>query len=90
MRDVRDLAPGGPAGIILCNPPYGVRMSAGADGDSFYRAMGEAFKKRCAGWTAYLLSGNPDATRALKLKASRRIPLMNGPIDCRLLKYDLY
>ncbi len=90
VRDVRDLAPDGPPGIILCNPPYGVRMRAGAGEDSFYRAMGEAFKKRCRGWTAYLLSGNPDATRALKLKASRRIPLMNGPIDCRLLKYELY
>ncbi len=90
VRDVRDLAPEGPPGIILCNPPYGVRMPAGTDDASFYRAMGEAFKKRCRGWTAYVLSGNPDATRALKLKASRRIPLMNGPIDCRLLKYELY
>jgi len=90
VRDVRDLSPDGPHGIILCNPPYGVRMSAGTDENSFYRSMGEAFKKRCRGWTAYLLSGNPEATRALKLKASRRIPLMNGPIDCRLLKYELY
>ena len=90
VRDVRDLAPEGPPGIILCNPPYGVRMSAGSAEDSFYRAMGEAFKKRCRGWTAYVLSGNPDATKALKLKASRRIPLMNGPIDCRLLRYELY
>jgi len=29
-------------------------------------------------------------TRFIGLKASRRIPLMNGPIDCRLLKYELY
>ncbi len=90
VRDVRDLSPDGPPGIILCNPPYGVRMPPGAGEDSFYRAMGEAFKKRCRGWTAYVLSGNPDATKALKLKASRRIPLMNGPIDCRLLRYELY
>jgi putative N6-adenine-specific DNA methylase len=52
--------------------------------------MGEALKKRCAGWTAYILSGNPAATRHIGLKASRRFPLMNGPIDCRLLKYELY
>ncbi len=90
VRDVRDFSPEGTSGIILCNPPYGVRMTAGTGEESFYRAMGEAFKKRCRGWTAYLLSGNPDATKALKLKASRRIPLMNGPIDCRLLKYELY
>lgn len=90
VRDIRTLAPQGPPGIILCNPPYGVRMRAGAEEESFYKAMGEAFKKRCRGWTAYVLSGNPDATRHLGLKASRRFPLMNGPIDCRLLRYEMY
>jgi putative N6-adenine-specific DNA methylase len=89
-RDIGEFAPEGPPGIILCNPPYGVRMGKGPEAESFYRAMGEAFKKRCRGWTAYVLSGNPEATRHIGLKASRRFPLMNGPIDCRLLKYELY
>jgi len=89
-RDIGEFAPEGPPGIILCNPPYGVRMGKGPEADIFYRAMGEAFKKRCRGWTAYVLSGNPVATRHIGLKASRRFPLMNGPIDCRLLKYELY
>ena len=91
VRDVRDFSPGEPPGIILCNAPYGIRM-AGDEGEvaPFYRAMGEALKKRCKGWTAYILSGNPEATRHIGLKASRRFPLMNGPIDCRLLKYELY
>lgn len=88
--DIREFAPEGPPGTILCNPPYGVRMTGGPEAEAFYRAMGEAFKKRCRGWTAWVLSGNPGATRFIGLKASRRIPLMNGPIDCRLLKYELY
>jgi putative N6-adenine-specific DNA methylase len=89
--DIRRFSPGGPPGVILCNPPYGVRMAGGEEEvGAFYKAMGEALKKGCAGWTAYILSGNPDATRHIGLKASRRFPLMNGPIDCRLLKYDLY
>jgi len=88
--DIREFAPEGPPGTILCNPPYGVRMEGGPDAEAFYRAMGEAFKKRCRGWTAWVLSGNPEITRHIGLKATRRIPLMNGPIDCRLLKYDLY
>ncbi len=89
--DIRDFSPGVTPGIVLCNPPYGVRMAAEEAGiEEFYRAMGEAFKKRCRGWTAFVLSGNPTATRHIGLKASRRIPLMNGPIDCRLLKYELY
>lgn len=89
-RDIREFAPEGPPGTILCNPPYGVRMAGGPDAEAFYRAMGEAFKKRCRGWTAWVLSGNPEITRHIGLKATRRIPLMNGPIDCRLLKYELY
>jgi putative N6-adenine-specific DNA methylase len=89
--DIRGFSPGKPPGVILCNPPYGVRMAGeGEEVAAFYRAMGEALKKRCAGWTAYILSGNPAATRHIGLKASRRFPLMNGPIDCRLLKYELY
>jgi len=88
---IRDFSPGEPPGVILCNPPYGVRMAGGEkEVAAFYTAMGETLKKRCKGWMAYILSGNPDATRPIGLKASRRFPLMNGPIDCRLLKYDLY
>lgn len=91
VRDIRDFSPGDPPGILVCNPPYGVRMEGEGDaGASFYRAMGETFKKRCAGWTAYVLSGNPAATRPIGLKASRRFPLANGPLDCRLLRYELY
>jgi putative N6-adenine-specific DNA methylase len=89
-RDVKEVSPSGPPGIILCNPPYGVRIQASHESETFYRALGEVFKKRCVGWTAYVLSGDPDATRHIGLKASRKFPLMNGPIDCRLLKYELY
>jgi 23S rRNA (guanine2445-N2)-methyltransferase len=87
---IRSFAPGPGPGLILCNPPYGARLPGGAQAETFYREMGEALKKRCRGWTAYLLSGNPDVTRFLGLKASRKLPVMNGPIDCRLLKYELY
>ena len=89
-RSVRNLDPGEGPGILLCNPPYGVRLPGGEEVEAFYREMGEALKKRCRGWTAYLLSGNSAVTRFLGLKASRKFPVMNGPIDCRLLKYELY
>lgn len=89
--DIREFSPDGPRGVILCNPPYGVRISGEQDDlPVLYQALGEAFKKRCGGWTAYVLSGNPEVTRHIGLKASRRFPLMNGPIDCRLLRYELY
>ena len=91
VQDISDVSPGDPPGIILCNPPYGVRIS-GREGEieGFYRDLGEALKKRSRGWTAFILSGNPAATKHIGLKASRRFPLMNGPIDCRLLRYEMY
>lgn len=90
VRDVSALAPEGGPGLIVCNPPYGVRLTGGPAGiEPFYAGLGKALKDNCGGWTAWILSGNPEATRGLKLKTSRRIPLMNGPIDCRLLRYDL-
>jgi putative N6-adenine-specific DNA methylase len=89
-RSIRNFSPGEGPGVILCNPPYGARLPGGEQAEAFYREMGEALKKRCRGWTAYLLSGNPAVTKFLGLKASRKFPVMNGPIDCRLLKYDLY
>ncbi len=89
-KPVRVFSPGEGPGTILCNPPYGARLPGGAQAEAFYRELGEALKKRCRGWTAYLLSGNPAVTRYLGLKASRKVPVMNGPIDCRLLKYELY
>jgi putative N6-adenine-specific DNA methylase len=90
VRPIRSFSPGEGPGTILCNPPYGARLPGGAQGEAFYRELGEALKKRCRGWTAYLLSGNSALTRFLGLKASRKFPVMNGPIDCRLLKYELY
>jgi putative N6-adenine-specific DNA methylase len=89
-RSIRNFDPGEGPGTILCNPPYGTRLPGGTQVEAFYREMGEALKKRCRGWTAYLLSGNPAATKFLGLKSSRKFPVMNGPIDCRLLKYELY
>jgi putative N6-adenine-specific DNA methylase len=90
VRSIRHFSPGEGPGVILCNPPYGARLPGGDQAEAFYREMGGALKKRCRGWTAYLLSGNPAVTKFLGLKSSRKFPVMNGPIDCRLLKYDLY
>ena len=46
-------------------------------------------KGRCGGWDRGLLSGNPELTGGLRMKASRRIPVSNGGIDCRWLHYEI-
>jgi putative N6-adenine-specific DNA methylase len=81
--------PPGP-GTLLTNPPYGERLGEGADLAPLYAALGTLLKQRCKGWRAFVLAGSKELTAALHLKATRRYPLRNGPIDCRLLHYDLY
>lgn len=88
--DIVDSPNPSPPGIVLCNPPYGVRLG---DEDSLrflYRRIGDVLKRRFQGYTAYLLVGNSELAKQVGLRASRRIVLFNGPIECRLLRYDLY
>jgi putative N6-adenine-specific DNA methylase len=78
-----------PAGIIVSNPPYGVRQADAAELAAFYPSLGDALKQRFAGWTAYLFSGDPRLPKLLGLRASRRTPLYNGALECRLYEYRL-
>ena len=74
-------------GIILCNPPYGKRIGDEQELIDLYSQLGDYLKKNCSGWTLWLLSGNPKLTKFLKMKASLKIPINNGGIDCRWIKY---
>ncbi len=77
-------------GVILCNPPYGDRIGNAQELGSFYKLMGDVFKQRFRGWTAYVLCGNLELAKRIGLKPARRIVAYNGSIECRLLKYELY
>ncbi len=77
-------------GVVLCNPPYGVRLGDSSSVSALYKALGDTLKRRFAGFTAFVLTGNPDMVACIGLKASRRYVLFNGPIECRLLRYELY
>ncbi|WP_298432381.1 THUMP domain-containing protein [Geobacter sp.] len=88
--DVRNLVPPAPPGVLLTNPPYGRRLGEEGELRLFYRQIGDVLKQRCTGYTAWLFTGGLDLAREVGLKASRRIVLFNGPLECRLLKYDIY
>lgn len=88
--DCRDFQPPEAPGVLVCNPPYGDRLGAGDDLEALYGDLGRMLKQRCGGWTLWLLSGNPALTGALRMKASRRVPVSNGGIDCRWLRYDIH
>lgn len=73
-------------GVLISNPPYGVRLSLD-DMAALYTGMGDALKQRFAGWRAYFISADPELPKQIGLRASRRVPLYNGPLECRLYEY---
>ncbi|MCU0304537.1 MAG: THUMP domain-containing protein [Thermoanaerobaculales bacterium] len=90
-RDALDLElPWGSGGLIVGNPPYGKRLGETEQLGGFYERLGDQLKQRAADATAWLLVGNRELANRIGLRAARRIPLFNGPIECRLLKYELY
>jgi len=89
-RPFEDTEPCGHQGVLVMNPPYGVRMGDKAELEGVYRKIGEVFKRRFTGWTAYLLAGDLELAKLVGLKPARRFVLFNGPLECRLLKYELY
>jgi len=89
-RSFATLNPPSASGMLIMNPPYGERLKEQEDLTVLYRSIGDTLKQRWTGWTAWLLTGNPEAAKQVGLKATRRIPLYNGPLDCRLLRYEMY
>jgi putative N6-adenine-specific DNA methylase len=77
------------AGVLIANPPYGVRLENDASLTAFYPQLGNALKQHYAGWTAYLLTGDPRLAKMIGLKPSRRTPLYNGAIECRLYRFEI-
>ena len=74
-------------GIIICNPPYGKKLGDENELICLYEQMGIFLKSNYSGWEFWLLSGNPKLTKYLKMKSSLKIPVSNGGIDCRWIKY---
>jgi putative N6-adenine-specific DNA methylase len=88
--EISELNPPPGPGILIFNPPYGKRLGEEEELKPLYKEIGDVMKKRCKGYTAYLFTGNLELAKSVGLKASRRIVLYNGPIECRLLKYEMY
>jgi len=88
-HDARELTLEVPS-TVLVNPPYGVRLGARDEVEALYKAFGDALKRRCSGSTAFVLCGDVKLVGSLGLKASRRIPLWNGGIECRVARLDMY
>lgn len=89
QANMLELAPPQGGGVLVANPPYGARLGDKDALDALYPKIGDALKKRFAGWDCYIFSADKDLPRLIGLRTSRRIPLFNGPLECRLYEYRM-
>jgi len=101
--DALQRMPPAESGVIVLNPPYGERIEVGGvaggrasreeaqteDGGEFFVQLASHWKKHYAGWTAWVLTPDLQLPRRMRLKESRRVPMWNGPIECRLFRFDM-
>jgi putative N6-adenine-specific DNA methylase len=101
--DALQRPPPAAAGTMLLNPPYGERIGAKGRGSGsreafdegsgspaeFFSQLASHWKKNYAGWSAWVLSPDMKLPTLMRLKESRRVPLWNGPIECRLFRFDM-
>ena len=76
-------------GMIVVNPPHGIRMGDEFFMEELYKNLGFKLKSQCSGWTLWLLSGGQNWTQFLSLKSSKSYSIDNGGVDCRWLRYDI-
>lgn len=89
QADVLETMPPKVSGILVTNPPYGVRIGEDADLAAFYPKLGEALKRKFSGWTAYFLTNDMRMPKLMRLTPTKRTPLFNGPLECRLFEIKM-
>ena len=89
MADILTRAAPAPQGVLLANPPYGVRLAEANELAAFYPRLGDALKRHFSGWTACFFTGDLRLAKLIGLKPEKRTPLWNGAIECRLFAFPL-
>ncbi|MDP2722374.1 MAG: THUMP domain-containing protein [Bacteroidales bacterium] len=77
-------------GMIIMNPPYGMRLEEKGELRDLYRGIGDTLKKNFTGFDAWIITPSIDTFKFIGLRPARRIPLYNGPIETRFLKFEVY
>ena len=89
QANILEISAPAPSGVLVTNPPYGVRIGESAELEQFYPALGDVLKKHFSDWRAYILSADMNLPKLIRLQASRRTPLFNGALECRLFEYKI-
>lgn len=89
QQDMFDLIPPEGGGVMLINPPYGERLEED-DIVRLYKGIGDALKLHFKGFTAWIISSDKDTLKQIGLKPSKKIELFNGPLECKLERFDIF
>lgn len=84
--DLLELSAPAPAGTLVANPPYGERLGEQEELAAFYPQLGAALKRHWAGWNCFFFTADLRLPKLMGLKPSRKTPLYNGPLECRLFE----
>jgi putative N6-adenine-specific DNA methylase len=89
QTDVLARAAPAPAGVMVANPPYGERIGSAEELAALYPKLGDALKKNFAGWNCFFFTADQRMAKLIRLQPSRRTPLWNGAIECRLYEFRI-
>ena len=87
--NITEVIPPADHGVMVANPPYGVRIGEDEELAALYPKMGEALKRKFAGWNTYFLTNDLRLPKLMRLTPSKRTPLFNGPLECRLFEIKM-
>jgi putative N6-adenine-specific DNA methylase len=87
--NVLESSPPEKEGILIANLPYGERMGDEDELAVLYPQLGDVLKKKFGGWNAYLFTADLRIAKLMRLTPSKRTPLYNGAIECRLFEYKI-
>ncbi len=90
-RDILDAKPADswPAGLVICNPPYGERLGDDEEIAHLYLKFGEVLKTQFKQWQASLIISNPEMGFRLGIRSQKPITLFNGALECKLLRLNI-
>ncbi|KTC80864.1 bifunctional 23S rRNA (guanine(2069)-N(7))-methyltransferase RlmK/23S rRNA (guanine(2445)-N(2))-methyltransferase RlmL [Legionella cherrii] len=77
-------------GLVVCNPPYGERLSEATHLVPLYQQLGKILHEHYQGWQAAVLTSNPMLAKALGLRANKQYTLYNGALECKLYCLDIH
>jgi putative N6-adenine-specific DNA methylase len=89
QSDVLERAAPDGAGVLVANPPYGERIGSADELAAFYPRLGDALKKRFAGWRCFIFTADMRLPKLIRLEPARRTPLWNGALECRLYEFPI-